>query len=140
MLKNQQNPWENFHGPNLGYVIEQYEQYVNGDDTVSPELKELFAKWGSPLSYETNSSEKIAENSSSAYSSSTNLENVVKAVKLLEAIRSDGHLEATINPLEKPANDRSFMALEKYGLSEEDLKAIPAKTIWPDAPNDVSTA
>ncbi|GAA3319471.1 hypothetical protein GCM10020331_026500 [Ectobacillus funiculus] len=39
---NKNNPWAKFHGPNLGYVIEQYEQYVNGTDSVDPELTELF--------------------------------------------------------------------------------------------------
>ncbi|CJD62063.1 Uncharacterised protein [Streptococcus pneumoniae] len=36
------NPWAKFHGPNLGYVIEQYDLYVTGAGSVDPELQELF--------------------------------------------------------------------------------------------------
>lgn len=43
--KIQPNPWKKFNGPNLGYVIGQYELYINGLDTVDSELKELFIKY-----------------------------------------------------------------------------------------------
>ena len=36
------NPWAKFHGPNLGYVIEQYDLYVTRAGSVDPELQELF--------------------------------------------------------------------------------------------------
>ncbi|MFB9759377.1 hypothetical protein ACFFMS_13135 [Ectobacillus funiculus] len=49
----------NFHGPNLGYVVEQYEQYTNGTENVDPALKELFLTWGSPLSVETSHMKEI---------------------------------------------------------------------------------
>lgn len=42
------NPWAKFHGPNLGYVIEQYDLYVTGAGSVDPELQELFEIFGAP--------------------------------------------------------------------------------------------
>ncbi len=39
------NPWAKFHGPNLGYVIEQYDLYVTGAGSVDPELQELLKFW-----------------------------------------------------------------------------------------------
>ncbi|MBD1382597.1 2-oxoglutarate dehydrogenase E1 component [Metabacillus arenae] len=138
--KNQQNPWGNFYGPNLGYVMEQYEKYVNGDDPVNLELKELFIKWGSPLSFETNQFQKNTETSSPVLNNAVSIEKVVKVVKLLEAIRSYGHLEANMNPLEMSANDHALLSPDRYELCEEDLKAIPGKAVWTDAPEGVQTA
>ncbi|MRB61779.1 hypothetical protein GH880_30560, partial [Bacillus thuringiensis] len=41
--------WDSFSGPNLGYVMEVYEQYLNDPDSVEPEMKELFEQWGAPV-------------------------------------------------------------------------------------------
>lgn len=138
--KNQQNPWENFHGPNIGYVMEQYERYVNGGDSIDSELKELFLKWGSPLSLEIDHTKEIIEYSPIISNNTPNVEKVLKVVKLLEDIRSYGHLSAKINPLEEDAKDHSLLNPEKYGLNDDDLKAIPAKVVWEDAPAEIRTA
>ncbi|WP_078412907.1 2-oxoglutarate dehydrogenase E1 component [Priestia abyssalis] len=138
--KNQQNPWENFHGPNLGYVIEQYERYMNGADAVDPALKELFIQWGSPLTSETNYTQEAVNYVSVNPDHSVNIEKVLKVVKLLDNIRSHGHLAANMNPLEAKAQEQHLFNPEKYGLSEDDLKAISAKTVWEDAPEGVQTA
>ena len=42
------NRWIKFHGPNLGFVIDQYDRYVTEEGSVDPELKELFQTWGAP--------------------------------------------------------------------------------------------
>ncbi|GAA3312595.1 hypothetical protein GCM10020331_000700 [Ectobacillus funiculus] len=47
--KPKKGPWRIFHGPNLGYVVEQYEQYTNGTENVDPALKELFFLHGDHL-------------------------------------------------------------------------------------------
>ncbi|MGM0878569.1 MAG: 2-oxoglutarate dehydrogenase E1 component [Bacillota bacterium] len=135
--KNQQNPWGYFHGPNIGYVIEQYERYVNGGDSVDTELKELFLRWGSPHSCEINHTK---EYSSIFPNNKPNIKKVLKVVKLLEDIRSFGHLSARINPLEEDVKDHSMLNPEKYGLSKDDLKAIPATEVWEEAPTEIRTA
>ncbi|MBO9128778.1 2-oxoglutarate dehydrogenase E1 component [Bacillus sp. 165] len=140
MEKTKQNPWRSFHGPNLGYVAEQYERYVNGTGSVDPELQELFLNWGSPLSVETNDIETAIEHVSNIPDSLVNMRKVLKVVRLLEDIRSYSHLEAKINPLESNVKEPSFLNLEQYGLSEEELKAIPAHLVWEDAPQEVKTA
>ena len=55
---NTNSPWAKFHGPNLGYVIEQYDCYVAGEGSVDPELEELFARWGAPPFYADFTEEK----------------------------------------------------------------------------------
>ncbi|MGM7723836.1 2-oxoglutarate dehydrogenase E1 component [Metabacillus sp. Hm71] len=136
--KNQQNPWANFHGPNLGYVMEQYELYVNDADTVSPELKELFVSWGPPLFVEEK--QQSVKSSSPVPNDLTDTKKIIKAVKLLDNIRSYGHLGARINPLESNGNDSALPTPEQYGLSEEDLKAIPAELVLTDVPTGIHNA
>lgn len=137
--KIQPNPWKKFNGPNLGYVIGQYELYINGLDTVDSELKELFIKYGSP-SLETSQMKENVEHESVVPSKSASIEKVMKVVKLLEDIRSHGHLVANINPLEVNEQNHNLFNPEKYGLSFHDLIAIPANLVWEEAPEGVQTA
>ena len=67
-----------------------------------------------------------------------NLKKVISAVKLADNIRTYGHLAAAINPLTNEKSDQDFMTPQNYGLSDEDLKAIPAQVIWENAPCDVT--
>ncbi|HWO96532.1 MAG TPA: 2-oxoglutarate dehydrogenase E1 component [Bacillus sp. (in: firmicutes)] len=140
MKNSEQNPWQNFHGPNLGYVMEQYERYMNNADSVDTELKELFENWGAPPSFETERVNEAGGNSFVAPYNAPNIDKVVKAVKFAEYIRSYGHLAAKINPLEKSVDEAYILNPEKFGLTEEDLKAIPAKAIWEHSPDGIQTA
>ncbi|WP_040204608.1 2-oxoglutarate dehydrogenase E1 component [Neobacillus jeddahensis] len=138
--KNQQNPWGKLNGPNLGYVIEQYERYTNGENTIDPKLKELFIKWGSPLSFESSHPEEPLNKESINLNNTTNIQKVLKVVKLLEDIRSTGHLVANMNPIEVNLQKQEFFDHEKYGVSQQDLKAIPSKLVWEQAPEGIQTA
>ncbi|WP_413301820.1 2-oxoglutarate dehydrogenase E1 component [Bacillus sp. 1P10SD] len=138
--QNQQNPWRKFNGPNLGYVIEQYERYTNGEDSIDPKLKELFIKWGSPLSFELRDTEETLNIESIEPNNSVNIQKVLKVVKLLDEIRSNGHLAANLNPLEANLQNQELFNSEKYKVSIQDLKAIPSKLVWEEAPEDIQTA
>jgi 2-oxoglutarate dehydrogenase E1 component len=41
-------PWEAYFGPNLGYLYEQYDQYVSDPGQVEPTFRELFDRFGAP--------------------------------------------------------------------------------------------
>ena len=42
------SPWEQYYGPNLGYIREMYEKYVENPETVDPVYREtLRAIWSS---------------------------------------------------------------------------------------------
>jgi 2-oxoglutarate dehydrogenase E1 component len=138
--RDKQNPWQKFHGPNLGYIIEQYDLYINDQDFVDPDLKELFEKWGSPLSFETNPVKESRQEAAFHSCDAVSMEKVLKAAKLLENIRSHGHLAANINPLDESEKNHPLLNLEKYGLNDDDLKSIPAKVVWPEAPQEIQTA
>lgn len=138
--KNHPNPWRKFNGPNLGYVIDQYERYASGIDIGDPELIELFSKWGSPLSGDSEDTKETVKHESLLSDNLANIEKVMKVVKLVENIRSNGHLAANINPLNVNERNHELFNLEKHGVSEQELKAISAKLVWEEAPAGVQTA
>jgi 2-oxoglutarate dehydrogenase E1 component len=135
--RNTEKPWEGFHGPNLGYAVELYEQYKNDSHSVDTELKEMFDKWGPPPASEEFVNGAVADRSRGTADDTVSLKKVVAAVKLADSIRTNGHLAAKINPLDEHSRDAGLLDPSEFGLNEDDLKAIPAKVVWEDAPDHV---
>ncbi|MBS4173130.1 2-oxoglutarate dehydrogenase E1 component [Bacillus sp. FJAT-49736] len=130
--------WESFSGPNLGYVMEVYEQYLNDPDSVEPEMRELFEQWGAPtVSNAVLSTHGQADVSFQMPATATIFSKIVSAVKLADNIRTYGHLAADINPLDNTHKDTRRIELKEYNLTEEDLRQIPVSFICPDAPATV---
>ncbi|MGO4889494.1 2-oxoglutarate dehydrogenase E1 component [Anaerobacillus sp. MEB173] len=121
--------WEKFHGPNLGYIQQSYEKYLQDPESVDQSLREMFEKHGSPLSNKTNYSE-----AHTSKSEAVNVFKVISAIKLIDQIRTNGHLVANIYPLYHEKNEDSFFDLKKYHLSEADLKKVPVTMIWENKP------
>ncbi|MFY4776893.1 2-oxoglutarate dehydrogenase E1 component [Metabacillus sp. RGM 3146] len=131
--------WEDFHGPNLGYVMDLYEQYLENPESVDADLKELFDTLGEPS--ETEIQGRVHQPSSapaelSAFSADK-IQKIASAVKLAEDIRTYGHVYASIYPLGNDENKEDFLRLEDYQLTENDLKEIPVHVLCPDAPKDL---
>ncbi|PLT35012.1 2-oxoglutarate dehydrogenase E1 component [Bacillus sp. V5-8f] len=133
------DPWKVFSGPNLGYVMEQYDLFQTNPDEVDPELKTFFETYGPP-------SEEIVAGTVSAQipvqqpvssSGSLPMKKIMSAVKLAENIRTYGHLAADIYPLNEIELDHELLHLDNYGLTAEDLKGIPADLICDAAPSNV---
>lgn len=127
------NIWEQFHGPNMGYIEEQYDLYLDDPTKVDASLKEVFDKYGAPDWMQGQGGQAVEQGASSG-----DIKKVTSAMKLVEAIRRNGHLEANIYAI-PPQEERysSLLDPESYGLSEKDLESIPAKWIWEEAPNHV---
>ncbi|WLR52757.1 2-oxoglutarate dehydrogenase E1 component [Bacillus tianshenii] len=135
MSKNEMNndKWHQFHGPNLGYMLDLYEHYQKDPESVDPSVREWFEQSGAP------GEEAPAEQSGGFNLSS--LRKTAAAVKLAEDIRTYGHLQADIYPFEMDVQvEAPYSELGKYGLTEEDLKAIPAQIVWETAPSSISNA
>lgn len=49
------SPWSAFSGPNLGYLMEQYELYLQNPEEVDSDLVELFRRYGAPVLEEATS-------------------------------------------------------------------------------------
>ncbi|MHA7139195.1 2-oxoglutarate dehydrogenase E1 component [Rossellomorea arthrocnemi] len=132
-------PWQSFYGPNLGYVMEVYEQFLEDPTDVDPELKELFEHWGPPTAEDVQviASAQHGDTSFTLPAQPTALSKMVAAVKLADNIRTYGHLAADINPLNDRNRDTRRIELSEFNLSEEDLKQIPVDFLCPNAPSHI---
>lgn len=130
--------WGKFYGPNLGYVEEQYDLYKRDAKAVDPSIKQLFDQYGAPVMadrIQTNGAVQAA----SVATSINDVKKMTSAMKLVEAVRRYGHLEADIYPVGKKKNRKSDLVDPKtYGLTDEDLINIPATWLWEEAPANVT--
>jgi len=112
--------WGDFTGLNRGYVLEQYEKYRRDPSSVDEATRELFQQWTPPAS---DVDEPVPASGGS-------LHKAVGAVNLAQSIRRYGHLAAKLDPLglRKPLGDPS-LSPENYGITEEDLRSLPASLI-----------
>ncbi|MDE5412773.1 2-oxoglutarate dehydrogenase E1 component [Alkalihalobacterium chitinilyticum] len=123
----QKKLWQQFHGPNLGYVLEKHEE-------LSKELNEetdTFYEWTSTAEQE-NEGQKTEL-------SSIPFEKVASAIKMADAIRQNGHMVANIYPFSVMKKEGHKFNLERFQLTEEDLLKIPYQLLCPYAPPQVST-
>ncbi|KMY50452.1 2-oxoglutarate dehydrogenase E1 component [Peribacillus loiseleuriae] len=133
------DPWKAFSGPNLGYVLEQYDLFQQNPDSVNPELQNFFENSGPPIVNTVAGQKTVVEHQTTVVSAGDvlSMKKITSAVKLTENIRSYGHLAANINPLNEVALDNELLHLEKYGLTADDLRKIPADFICPESPESV---
>ncbi|MFC5407052.1 2-oxoglutarate dehydrogenase E1 component [Cohnella soli] len=134
-----QGLWQQFFGPNLGYIQEQHEIYLNNPEAVSPQFRELFAQYGAPPRIEANTSRTLAEQPQQVRGNekpdSLVLKKAIAAGQLAWNIRSFGHLAANIDPLALSFQaDASVIEPSRYGLSEADLKQLPPECVWEESP------
>jgi len=128
--------WEQFHGPNRGYLEQQFELYKENPDMIEPSIKEIFDTYGAPAWLNQLSSN--ADRNVSQTTSEYDVKKLTSALKLVEAIRRYGHTEADIYPVgDYKGSKTELLDLNTYGLTEDDLKGIPAAWLWEKAPADV---
>lgn len=131
MLKNG-SPWAKLSGPNLGYVLEMYELFMQSPESVNAELGELFKEYGPP-----SINENAVEFASVGNIDPNNFGKVLAAVQLADAIRAHGHLAADVYPLNDRPKDFSRLDPSSYGLTDADLLEIPATLLMQNIPSDV---
>ncbi|ARK30735.1 2-oxoglutarate dehydrogenase E1 component [Halalkalibacter krulwichiae] len=135
-----EEPWQGFHGPNLGVAIELYEEYSKNPEAVEEDLRELFEIWGPPPSDVQVQSQNQAQPVANAIASAASPDLVrkyVNAVKLADMIRRKGHLVSDINPITKNDNNSHLLELSQYDLTEEFLKEVPVDMLCTNAPAHV---
>ncbi len=139
-----QELWQQFFGPNLGYVQEQYDIYLQDAEAVSPQYRELFAQYGAPPRVDAASAYPASAPQGSGGSASLDanlLKKAIAAGQLAWNIRSFGHLAADIDPLElSPKANTEMIEPATYGLTEADLRQLPPDCVWEDAPYPLSNA
>lgn len=117
--------WHDFHGPNAGYVLELYERYRQNPDTVDESTREFFEQWTPPENGQGPRPQPAAVTTAVGVDPET----VRCAVNLVQAIREYGHLAAQLDPLGSPPPGDPALEMESYGLSEDDLRALPAAIV-----------
>ncbi|WP_036216116.1 2-oxoglutarate dehydrogenase E1 component [Lysinibacillus sphaericus] len=127
------SPWSAFSGPNLGYVMEQYDLFLQSPEEVEPELVSLFQQFGAPVVVEG----EVAVASHTAAAPAGDYKKVLAAVRLADAIRSRGHLAADIYPLKNRELQTAQIDESAFNLSAADLAEIPAAIFFKDVPANV---
>lgn len=118
--------WQQFYGPNAGYIMELYEQYLEDPYSVDEISRRLFQQWGPPPA------DLSAEDQAPRQETNTaSLEVIRRGTELARNIREHGHLQAHLNPLDDKVPSSPLLRLETYGLSEQQLQQIPAHSLWP---------
>lgn len=130
--------WKKFYGPNMGYLEEQYELYLNDRNAVDQTLQEMFDQYGAPKMSSHDVNEVVTQ---SGLSSSISAKQLTSAIKLVEAIRRYGHLKATIYPVDTgKSGDTTLVDPAHYGLTKDILEAIPSDWIWERSVKGIDTA
>jgi 2-oxoglutarate dehydrogenase E1 component len=107
-----------FHGPNVGYILELYDRFLQDPSSVDPSTREFFESW------QPSTEPEIAKLPVSA-----SVDKIVATVHLATAIREHGHLAARLDPLNRHPRNDPALDLETYRLSEQDLRQLPATLI-----------
>ena len=114
--------WDDFHGPNAGYVLELYERYQEDPASVDDATRAFFQRWTPPTDGRPG---PFVDGERAAVEA----EKVRCAVNLAQAIREFGHLAAQLDPLGgEPPGDPALL-LESYDATEEDFRRLPAAII-----------
>jgi len=118
--------WSQFYGPNLGYMLEMYEDYQKDPDSVEDEVISFFEQWGAYK--ETTDETPFIQEATSV--GKEGYFTAVNALKLAESIRRNGHLMADIYPISLKDKSNIF-AYEDFQLTKEQIKQIPPELLSP---------
>jgi 2-oxoglutarate dehydrogenase E1 component len=123
--------WQEFTGLNRGYVLELYDRFRQDPASVDPETRALFEAWAPPAD---------AAPSTLDAECGLSVRKIIGVVNLAESIRRYGHLAAQLDPLgSRPQGDPALLP-DTHGLSDEDLRALPASLVDGPAAEGVATA
>ncbi len=126
-----------FHGPNAGYVLELYERYRQDPKSVDAATRTYFEDW-QPIAPESHVNGAAPPMPS--LETQLDMNKVASAVNLAQAIREYGHLAARLDPLGTPPPDDPSLAPAYYGISDDDLRRLPASIIGGPLAEQTETA
>jgi 2-oxoglutarate dehydrogenase E1 component len=115
--KKQMDFEQEFHGPNAGYILELFDRYRQNPDSVDAQTRAFFERW------QPNFVGKAAA------VSQVKIEKIVAAANFAQSIRTYGHLAARLDPLGTPPPGDPSLDMAADGLTEEDLRSLPASLV-----------
>ncbi len=110
------NFWRDFHGPNAGYILELYARYREAPESVDAATRKFFEGWTPPVDGLDAPETGVARS----------LEEIVGAANVAQAIRSNGHLAARLDPLGSEPPGDPLLKLETHGVDDAALRQLPA--------------
>ena len=126
------NIWQEFHGPNAGYVLELYDRFLADPAAVDAATRRAFAALtpaeaalleGRPGSNGAAPHAAAPADAAPALSSSSGV------VRLAQAIREYGHLAARLDPLGTNPPGDPLLSLEAHDLTPAQLRTLPADLV-----------
>src|SRR5882672_3257084 len=120
---------DEFAGANAGYVLELYDRYRQNPESVDPQTRKTFESW------EPTAEQPSGETPAAA---GVDIRKVVGAANLADCIRRYGHLAAQLDPLGSPPVGDPSLSPAAHGISDEDLRQLPASLV--DGPAAQSAA
>jgi len=133
-----------FFGPNAGYVLELYDEYLADPESVDADSRRFFETL-SPSDLETAATvaAPAAQNGHAApqaVAPGVDLVKVAAAVGLANGIREYGHLGVRIDPLGSDPPGAPELDPKTYGITEEDLEKIPAEVVGGEVADGAANA
>ncbi|HEU0115073.1 MAG TPA: thiamine pyrophosphate-dependent enzyme, partial [Thermomicrobiales bacterium] len=119
-----------FFGPNAGYVLELYDRFLQDPNSVDAETRSYFEHFSPPAPGAT----------AAAVAAPFSVDAVVGATSLAQAIREFGHLAVQLDPLGSPPQGAPELVPEFHGISEADLRALPAAAAPSEATDGAANA
>jgi len=129
------NHWNEFSGPNAGYVLELYERFLRDPASVDADTRAFFSANPLPDGW-TGEARPAAPRAADGLDP----QKVTAAFNLAQSIRSYGYFAAGLDPLGSPPPGDPSLLPETHGLSEADLRAIPASVVGGYAATRAATA
>jgi 2-oxoglutarate dehydrogenase E1 component len=118
--------WRDFHGFNAGYVLELYERYLRDPASVDEATRRVFQSTEPPSELRNPEATVLVPEAIDSSDTARVVHLSVGVSMLLQAIRRYGHLAADIDPLGNRTLGDPALLPETYGVTEADLRAIPA--------------
>lgn len=110
-----------FYGPNIGYVLELYDKYLEDPAALDDKTAEFFSNWSPKQAL----ADAMTDSGDMVVGDGVDMSTVVGAVELAQAIRQFGHLAANLDPLgTEPPGDKDLLP-ETHGITEDDLRNLP---------------
>lgn len=118
-----------FYGPNAGYVLEQYDRYLTDPGSVSTEFQQFFSSFDPATLEAAASGVVVSGTAAEAAPREDQIEKIVAAVQLATGLREYGHLAVQLDPIGTPPPGAPEIENSTYGLSDDDLRNIPASAV-----------
>jgi len=118
--------WRDFHGFNAGYVLELYERYLRDPSSVDEATRRIFESTEPPSELKNPEATVLQPEAIDGSDTARVVHLSVGVAMLLQAIRRYGHLASDIDPLGNRTLGDPALLPETYGVTEADLRAIPA--------------